>query len=67
MGPISAREVSHSTLSLTKFNSTIFFNQLLEKVMECKLINLLEDAMLGGVAFQKAKSQGCFFKSLKTY
>lgn len=66
MGPIPAREVSHSTLSLTKFNSTIFFNQLLEKVMECKLINLLEDAILG-VALQKAKSQSCFFKSLKTY
>lgn len=36
-----------------------FFYQLLEKIMECKLINPLEDTILGGVAPWKAESQGC--------
>lgn len=48
-----------SDLDQARFNY-FFFNPLLGKVMEYRLINLLEDTIPGGVASWNAKSQGCF-------
>ena len=50
------KKISESSICNPVFKQE---RKLLEKIMECKLINPLEDTILGGVAPWKAESQGC--------